>query len=498
MPRDDDVVIFKGMQEYIDLNNRYLSKRRVPLVACPAVPCRVTPPRHITPGDRHMAKDDAVLAADGAQQQTAAGQRLMRRPLGSRPRHRRGRPLTPRINMSNQSEPTTPAEPQPKRPLSAKPEEVAGPPPAAVARTGRVVAIDALRGFDMFFIIGGEAFLMAIPVLFGQAVPAWLTHQMEHSPWIGFTAEDIIMPLFLFIVGVVMPFSFAKRLEQGQSKTRLHVKVIIRTLILFVLGMAAQGNLLDFQFGPDGNLQIFCNTLQAIAAGYLVSAVLILNVSLIWQILATAASLLSFWAVLAFVPVPGHAAGTLDPDCNIALYIEQAIFGRFFDPTIHYTWVLSSLGFIGTTMLGVFAGQILRGGLHKFLKFFWLLVLCGACFGGGWLWSLQLPIIKHLWTPSMVLWSAGWCCLLLATFYLITDVIGFRWWAFPFVVIGANSIFVYMVTRLINFRCISDPFVAGLARHMGDFCDPFRDVAALAVIWLILLYMYRKKTFIRI
>ena len=182
--------------------------------------------------------------------------------------------------------------------------------------SGRIVSIDALRGFDMFWIIGGQGVFLAILGLFVDEIPESVSEQLRHPEWIGFSAWDMIMPLFLFIVGTVMPFSFAKRLERGHSKVRLYRKIAIRTAVLFVLGMAAQGNLLDFDLSTDpdtglSRLHVYCNTLQAIACGYLFAAIILLNLSLFWQIFATAALLVGYWAALVPILEPGHEATLL-------------------------------------------------------------------------------------------------------------------------------------------------------------------------------------------
>ncbi len=378
--------------------------------------------------------------------------------------------------------------------------------------SGRVISIDALRGFDMFWIIGGRGVFLAVLGLFMIEIPESVMDQISHPQWIGFSAWDMIMPLFLFIVGTAMPFSFAKRLQQGQGKARLYLKIVIRTVVLFVFGMAAQGRLLDFDLST---LHICSNTLQAIACGYLVAAVLLLEVSLLGQIAVTALLLLGYWAVLALIPVPGNEAGILQPQLNLALHIDRTILGRFDDGTT-YTWILSGMGFVATVMLGVFSGQLLRSKQTPWMKVLWLVLIGLGCLGAGWVWSLKFPIIKHIWSSSMVLWAGGWSFLLLALFYAVIDVIGLRFWAFPFVVIGSNAIAVYMATHLIDFHDISDPIIGGLAPHLDAYkgvlyeiargekllqvtCgEAFSQVAAFAVIWSILWYMYRKRTFLRI
>ena len=361
---------------------------------------------------------------------------------------------------------------------------------------GRLMSIDALRGFDMFFIIGGERIFASLHDAIDSPATAWIRAQLTHVKWEGFRFEDFIMPLFLFIVGVVMPYSFQKRLDAGQSKLRLYLHILKRTAILFVLGMIAQGHLLEFDISK---LHIFSNTLQAIAVGYIIAAIIMLNLGVRWQIAATGILLLLFWALMTLVPVPGHGAGVLTPDGNLAIYIDRIIFGSFIDGTDPpYTWILSSMTFACTVMLGVMAGHLLRWDKAGTKKVLWLLAAGGGCIVAGLVWNLFFPIIKHLWTSSFVLFSGGLCYVLLALFYLVIDVLGFRKWAFGFVVIGTNAIAVYMATHLIDFHNIGGVFVGGLEKYAGNWYPFIYALAGFAVVWLILWWMYRKKTFIKI
>jgi predicted acyltransferase len=360
---------------------------------------------------------------------------------------------------------------------------------------GRLMSLDALRGFDMFWIIGGYTIVMGLGKALNNAwFDTYIMPQVRHMDWAGFTAWDLIMPLFLFVVGTAMPFSFAKRLAQGEGKARLFLHVIYRVIILWILGMIAQGRLLEYDLAQ---LRFFSNTLQAIAAGYLISSIILLSLPLLGQFAATAALLLLYWGLMMLVPVPGHEAGQLTPEVNLAMYIDKLILGPYQDGTT-YTWILSSMTFAATVMMGAFAGQLLRSELHKALKFLILLAAGLACVALGWAWGLRFPIIKHIWTSSMVLYAGGWSLLLLCAFYLVIDVLRLRFLAFFFVVIGMNAIAVYMVTRVFDFRNIGDIFVHGLAQWTGDGHDFVRAVAGFAVLWSILFYMYRKRTFIKI
>ncbi|MHC4693065.1 MAG: acyltransferase family protein [Planctomycetota bacterium] len=384
-----------------------------------------------------------------------------------------------------------------------EPEITAREPRASVG--GRVMSIDALRGFDMFWIIGGSYIFNGLHTALNNPTTAFFQIQLTHVEWEGFVFEDLIMPLFLFIVGVVMPFSFNKRLERGDSTWKLYRHVILRSVILFVLGMIAQGDLLKLDLSK---LKIYCNTLQAIAAGYLISAIIILNLRLRWQIVTTVLLLLLFWALMMLVPFPGRVADRLEENANLAAYIDWYILDPF-DDGLNYTWILSSMTFSCTVMFGVFAGHLLRLSIDDYRKVYILAALgigtliIGSLWG-GWFFGIGefyfglFPIVKRLWTSSFVLFAAGLSYLLLAVFYLVIDVWGLKKWAYGFVVIGTNAIFVYMITHLVNFRSVVSVFVEGLDKFVGPWRDFIHAVAGFVLVWLLLFWMYRKKTFIKV
>ena len=363
-----------------------------------------------------------------------------------------------------------------------------------VAPTERIVSVDALRGFDMFWIAGGGPLVMALCKLFSNPLPEWLDRQFDHVPWVGFVAWDLIMPLFLFIVGVAMPFSIGKRVERGDSRSSIYRKVIYRVAVLWVLGMVAQGHLLAFDLN---NLQLYSNTLQSIAAGYLISSIALVELPVRWQGALCGGLLVVYWALMRFIPVPGHPAGVLLPDANLAMYIDKGLLGKFQDGTT-YTWILSSLAFGAQVLMGVLAGHLLRSKLAGTRKALWLAGSGLACLLAGWVWGFFFPIIKHIFSSSMVLWAGGWCLLLLALFYWVIDVLGYRRWAFFFIVFGMNAIVAYMAPDLINFHQISHTIFAGLAQHLGMFGDVLLTGGAVAVLWSGLYYMYRKGTLVRI
>ncbi len=391
--------------------------------------------------------------------------------------------------------------------------------PAASPTATRIVAIDALRGFDMFWIAGGRELLLAFVTIFKNPPPDWLAHQFEHTKWIGFTAWDLIMPLFLFVVGAAMPFSFARRQEEGHSKRQLYFKIIRRAIILFVIGMAVQGHLLDFNLAT---LHPFANTLQAIAVGYLIAGIVMLNVGIIGQAIFTAAMLLGFWALLMNIPLPPHdpdplepptmskpksaddvlRTGSLAPHSNVALAVDQFVLGEFIDGTNPpYTWILSGMTFTATVFLGVFSGHVLRSSRSPWARVADLTLLGISCLILGYLWAegFKFPIIKHIWTSSMVLWAGGWSYLLLGLFYLLIDVLGFRRWALPFVVIGSNAIIIYVIWDFVNpFPMMSKTIFGGLASHLGSVGPFLLALAAVAMWWILLYDLYRRKIYLRL
>ena len=378
----------------------------------------------------------------------------------------------------------------------------------------RVLSIDALRGFDMFWITGGRNVLLAIAGLFLAETPDWLDYQLSHPAWEGFSAWDIIMPLFLFIVGAAMPFSFSRRLEAGAQKRDLYLRMTRRVVVLWILGMIAQGKLLEFDLST---LQLFSNTLQAIAVGYLIAGIALIHLPILGQVLLAVVLLVAYWLLMILVPVPGHGAGIFEEQINLAMYVDQAVLGSFrADNT--YTWILSGLGFAGTVLCGVFSGHLLRSTLSQMAKFWWLVGLGIGSLLLGWFWadgfegmgitmlgSWRFPIIKHLFTSSMVLWAAGWCYLLLAAFYLLVDVLRLQRWAYFFIVIGANPIFAYMIIRFVKFEDVANRLCGGLAGNLASLGESGESlgnlllaVTSYGVLWLLLWYMYRNGTRIRV
>lgn len=372
-------------------------------------------------------------------------------------------------------------------------------------KPARLVSLDALRGFDMFWIIGGEVVFTALAKASNNSFLNAIALQMDHAEWEGFRFYDLIMPLFLFMVGMSIPFSLSKRLALGESHKHIYLHTLKRAVILFLLGMVCQCNLLALDLSK---LFIIHDTLQSIAIGYLFSVIIYTKLNLKYQLVLTSGLLLFYWAILQFVAVPGYEAGLMTPEINIAKYVEHLVFGRFDDAPSAYTWFLGSLGFVATVMTGVFASTIIRS---ENLKLNWFtspnkpmqktyaLVATGlALIVAGQLANIWFPIIKHIWNPSFVLFSSGLSFLLMALFYYIIDVKGYQRWAFWLKVIGMNSIAIYMAVHLVNFNDIARNIVFGFEQFLQSYYPVFQAIVRLAIEYGLLYYLYKKGTFIKV
>jgi predicted acyltransferase len=361
------------------------------------------------------------------------------------------------------------------------------------AKPERLMSLDVLRGFDMFWIIGGADIFRGLAKLTDHPIAGKLLEQLEHVRWEGLHFYDVIWPLFMFIMGAALPFSLAKRRAQGATDRSLILHAVKRALILFALGMIAQGNLLAFDLSK---FHPCYSVLHGIAAGYLIAMIVILKVKPAWHLAVTAGFLFLYWAILMLVPVPGVGAGVLTPQGNVATYLDQLILGR-----LHYgenTWFLSYPGFASSVLLGVLAGHVLRSRRPAKER---VLLLAGAgavSLALGLVWSFALPCIKLLWTSSYVLLAGGLSFVLLAIFYLLVDVLRYRRWAFGFMVIGMNSIVAYMAMMLFDFRQIGNIFVGSLLPRLGRWDLLIESAAAFSSEWLILYWLYRKKTFVKV
>jgi len=359
----------------------------------------------------------------------------------------------------------------------------------------RIVSIDALRGFDMFWIIGGGAFFEAFGKVWKNPLTDTVREQLEHVSWQGFHFEDLIFPLFLFIVGVVLPFSTSRRLGQGHGRGKLMMHIIQRAAILISLGLIMNG-LLRFDFAEMRWLGV----LQRIGLCYFFAALIVLHTG--WRVWAFVAGglLLGYWALLELVPVPGFGAGVLTPEGCLPAYIDRLLIpGRFccFEHGDN-EGLLSTLPSIATVLIGSLTGQCLGSTCSGNVKTLAMGAAGIICLLIGYLWGLAFPIIKVIWTSSYVIYAAGWSLLLLCVFYWIIDVRGNKKWALFFIVIGVNPITIYFLQGFVNFDSIAAFFVGGLAQNAGQLKPLILPLASVSAKWLLLLFLYRHRIFFKI
>jgi predicted acyltransferase len=221
-----------------------------------------------------------------------------------------------------------------------------------------------------------------------------------------------------------------------------------------------------------------------------------LNLRPRWQSLTTAACLLGYWALLMLIPVPEFGTGILTSEGNAAAYVDRLVLGHFQYGT--NTWFLSYLGFASSVLLGGLAGELMLSRRSQRAKIAGLFGAGAALLVLGLIWSIWFPIIKLLWTGSYVLIAGGISFLFMGAFYTVIDVLGFRKWAFGLVVIGTNSIAAYMATMLFDFRHIGNIFVGNLLPRVGDWSGFLEASATFVVVWLILYWMYRTSSFVKL
>jgi predicted acyltransferase len=392
----------------------------------------------------------------------------------------------------------------------------------------RLLSLDALRGFDMFWIVCGEGIFHGIAAVIKQKhslqqnTVDWqigptndltfiekffvtISNQLHHTVWNGFTFYDLIFPLFIFIAGVSMPYSFGKQLEangvnKSGVKKKIYRSLIKRTLVLILLGMMVNGAL---QFkGYEATR--FASVLGRIALSCFFAAVIYLNANLRLQIIWFFALLFGYWAAMMLIPVPSYGAGVLTPEGNLEAYVDRILLpGKLHRKVYDPEGLLSTIPAIGSAMLGVFAGQFLRLSSQRWNSVKKATTLFGAgvlLLVTGLLWNLFFPINKNMWTSSYVLYAGGWSAVLLALFYFVIDVCGFSKWCSPLVWMGANSILIYVAAHgLVNFEHSSQFLFGGLINKTPAIWHPAFLWVGVAVIQFSLLYfLYKKKWFLKV
>ncbi len=416
----------------------------------------------------------------------------------------------------------------------------------------RLMSVDALRGFDMFWIIGADSLVYALNRMSQSKPTSFLANQLEHAEWEGFHFYDLIFPLFVFIVGVSLVFSLSKTIETAGRAEALK-RVFRRSVLLFVIGILYSSGFANRW--PDIRLM---GVLNRIALAYFFAGLLFCFFKP--RVLAGIAVgvLAGYWALLALLPIrdiqltkpalalasekagstetaalfraEGNPSATKDspawtaaermfstttnlvrgkyePGLNLVNHLDfEYLPGRKYDQFFDPEGLLSTFPAVVTCLLGVFAGLLLRNpSVSGQSKVKWLLAAGTASAILGWFWGLEFPVIKKIWTSSYVLVAGGYSAILLGLFYLLVDVLQFRAWCQPFVWMGMNSITVYLTANIIGgFRPLARRFVGGDIRaffeaHVAQgFGDIVISLVGLALAFWWVYFLYRRKVFLRL
>ncbi len=364
---------------------------------------------------------------------------------------------------------------------------------------GRLKSLDALRGFDMLWIMGVDKVFILLGALTGIPVLQWWAKQMTHVEWHGFHAYDMIFPLFLFIAGVSFPFSVRKRMACAGGKRALYKHIFRRGFILVLLGII-YNNGIHFDFE---NIR-YVSVLGRIGLAWMFAALLFMNtknskVRFLWF----SGILVFYWLLFVFFRAPD--LGDTDHFSmrgNVSSYIDRMLLNP--DTFCCYetgdsSGLLPTIAAVGTALLGMIIGEFFMTKIKPMKKVLYLLLIAILLMIVGQVWNLFFPINKHLWTSSFVCWVGGLSILLLAVFYLVIDVWKFQKWAFPFIVIGMNSITIYLANRIIGWDNANDILISGFARLFPGAWFPFIMAIGYVMIgWLFLYILYKKRIFLKV
>jgi predicted acyltransferase len=419
--------------------------------------------------------------------------------------------------------------------------DVTAPPVAAPAR--RFVAVDALRGFDMFWIIGADALVYALnrvahgggPSAKGFTITGLLADQLEHAEWAGFHFYDLIFPLFVFISGISVVFSLTKIIER-EGRAAAMRRVLRRGVLLFIIALFYSGGFNQ----PWPHIRLL-GVLNRIAICYFFAGMVFCYCSLRTMISICVALLVVYWALMTFVPIrdiqlskanlaklaaqtgisdphvlfeqtAAKVTGKYEPGLNLSNHLDfQYLPGRLYDTYWDPEGLLSTLPAISSCLLGVFAGLLLLNPNFRDEQKVIYLIAAGIILANlGLLWGLQFPVIKKIWTSSFVLVAGGCSAVLLGLFYLVIEVLKFQKWCQPFVWMGMNSITIYLTSNILytsdggSFRRIARRFAGG---DVQSFLDAHLVQGAgeltVAIIGLLLAFwfvhfLYRRKIFLRL
>jgi predicted acyltransferase len=388
----------------------------------------------------------------------------------------------------------------------------------------RLMSLDALRGFDMFWIVGGEEIAHGLYHALPFAPLAVLHRQMQHKPWQGVAFYDLIFPLFVFIVGASIVFSLTRTIERVGKADALK-RIFIRSLILYFFGLLVYGGISE---GFDHVR--WMGVLQRIALAYFFTSLIFCTFRLRGMIIICFCLLAGYWALTSFVPIrdfnlethhlqdinltPDSAEtrgrflattnwvrGRFDDGLNLTQQIDFLYLpGHRWDGAYDPEGILSTLPAIGTCLLGVFAGLLLRSSsVPDQKKVFYLLAAGIAGVVAGFLWGLQFPVIKKIWTSSYVLVAGGYASLFLAAFFQMIEIWQWRRWCMPFVWIGMNAITIYLAFHLISFGDLAKLVAGGpVYKALGSWGDLVMALVVISMTFALVRFLYQRKIFLRL
>jgi len=397
---------------------------------------------------------------------------------------------------------------------------------AASTQTGtrRLMSLDALRGFDMFWIVGGEEVVHALYNAFPSGPTHFLDSQMDHKPWAGVTFYDLIFPLFVFIVGASLVFSITRTIEREGRAAALK-RIFVRSLVLYLLGLFFYGGLAK---GFD-HIR-WMGVLQRIAISYFFGGLLFCFFRLRGLVVVCASLLIGYWALTTLIPIrdfnlekrhlqlfglkpegpetraaylatTNTVQGSFEDGLNLTQHVDFLYLPGFkWDGAYDPEGLLSSLPAIATCLLGIFAGLLLKDPtVPDQKKVLWLLAAGIGGVGLGFLWGIQFPVIKKIWTSSYVLVAGGYACLFLAAFYQMIEIWQWRKWTTPFLWIGMNPITIYLAFNLVPFDELAKRLFGGpVSDALGARGELLLTLAVLAMMLAFVRFLYQRKIFLRL
>lgn len=364
--------------------------------------------------------------------------------------------------------------------------------------TTRLDSIDALRGFDMFFITGGAGLIHALHKACPNAFSAVLDAHMTHMAWDGFAFYDMIFPLFLFIAGVSFPFSLAASRRRGFSERRIVGNILRRCAMLVLLGLVFNG-----LFRLDFETMRYASVLSRIGIAWAIAALVYRSTSARTRLCTILGILVGYGILLATVAAPDAPAGAspLSMEGNIVGFVDRHwLPGQLLDGRFDPLGLLSTLPAIATALLGMFAGDAVRS--SHFSECRRVSILSGAGLALifiGLLLDPVLPINKPLWSSSYVCFTGGLSMLLFAAFYWIIDVRGWRRWSFYFRIIGLNSITIYMLQKIVDLKGVARFFFGGASELVPTaWSGVVLATGYLLIVYVILRFLYKRNIFLKV